>query len=226
MSAKTSDWFVKPLIVTIVGGLLVGVPVAIFQTRLSPAPAQFSDADAGGEAAPGKAGASAVAAQASTVPSLPAVEKFSYALGVMWGPFAMGLPLEAIEEKTGPMQCKVEEYNGYYCSCQGVYDGVAVSFELGDGAAQNDPNACMRRDLPLLSMIVHFTPAERAAPRDAITSVLRAQLPQFRYLTSPERPAQLESQDSRPLYTFADGTYRLFLDYEAGSMYVSYYDSE
>lgn len=218
MATKASDWFVKPLIVTIIGGFLVGIPVALFQVRL--------DGDSGGRSAfdattrrtINDSGVHVAALNGETnTPAratLPVVEKFSYALGVHWGPFFIGMPRDQIEAQTGPLQCTVEDYDGYYCSCHSVYEGVAVFFELRPEQHQpDDSNVCMRRDLGSVSMSMHFTPAEHAASLETLTGVLRAQLPQFRHLRGS-------------LYTFADGTYNLVLDPEGKIIHIVHYMSE
>jgi len=223
MATKASEWLIKPLVVTLIGGVLIVLFEFGINARKSGDGENSFSPPSASESTPDQTRSDQTS---PSTPLLPALTKFSYELGLRWGPIYVGMTRDELEQNIGPLQCVTEDYDGYYCACRGAYEGVSLSMEMRSMQTGEDPDICSRTDAEIASFTVLMTPAERSAAHTTIVSNLGARLPQFRYLRGPEPKLGEERSRFRPVYTFGDGTYNLMLDYEADAIHILHYQSE
>jgi hypothetical protein len=132
----------------------------------------------------------------------------------------MDMTRSEIEQKVGPLQCFPVDYDGYHCSCRGVFETVTLSFELRSRQTGDDPNVCLRTDAQVASLTILLTPEEQSATHQAIINEIRGRLPEFRLVRGPEPSPESERSRFKPVYSFADGAYNLVVDYEADAIHV------
>jgi hypothetical protein len=217
MRRKSKQPFLVPLLVTVVGGVVV-LLVEVFILSPNRVPDVKTPADQYVPHVPinNMPGAGDVA----TKPTLRALTHFSYALDLSWGPIYIGISRHQIERRIGSLQCRYGDYQGYYCSCHGMYDDVELLLELRNLHKSDDPEVCRKPDTELTSFTVLLTPAERSASHETIVNVLRDRLPRFRHLHGAEPGAGEERSRYKPVYTFADGKHEVVLNYEGDALHI------